>query len=131
MSTPGCANICLDVERMRKTPCRRTWYQRLRTRLGGRTEAGFMWTWIFVAIAALVVVPYALGWLLPAEYSSSGSLDIPAPPDAVWRALNDYERHPMTGSARRRTESLDVGPTGPVWREDMGSSIVTVRTTAA
>ena len=56
---------------------------------------------------------------------------MPAPPDDVWRAHNEYERHSKPGSARRRAEPIDAQGPGPAWREDMGSSVVTVRTVEA
>lgn len=90
-----------------------------------------MWIWIAAAVGVVFGLPLVIGLLLPKRFGSTVTRELPYPPEDVWRALNDYERHPMTGSSRRRTERIgDVGP-GSAWREDMGTSVVTVRTAAA
>lgn len=90
-----------------------------------------MWMWIAAGVGALVGLPLVIGRMLPKQYGSTVTRELPYPPDDVWRALNDYERHPMTGSSRRRTEPLADTGAGSTWREDMGSSVITVRTAAA
>jgi uncharacterized protein YndB with AHSA1/START domain len=90
-----------------------------------------MWWWIAGGLAALVATPMVVGWLLPKRYRNGVVRELPAPPEEVFRALLDFDRHPMTGSMRRRTETIAAEGTRQSWREDMGNSVVTVRTVDA
>jgi hypothetical protein len=69
-----------------------------------------------------------VGSLLPASYQAKGRLDVELPPEAVWRLVSDFEKHPMAAKMARRVERLPDEAGLAVWKEDLGSSTVTVRT---
>lgn len=91
-----------------------------------------MWLWIALGgLAGLVVVVVVVGLCLPEVYRAKGRLDVELPPEAVWELVADFERHPLSATMARGVERLPDEAAGPAWREDIGSSTITVRTVEA
>ncbi len=82
---------------------------------------------ILGGLIGLVLVLFAIGWMLPAHYSSGASAVLPAPPEAVWGMLIDHERTPCSSHMCKGIERLPDQNGAPCWREDIGSSAITVR----
>ncbi len=84
-----------------------------------------------LALAALVAVIVAVGFLLPERYEGAASYTYDAPPEDVWTALMDYERHPMTGHMARGFEALPEANGQLTWIEEMQGERITVTTIEA
>ena len=81
------------------------------------------------AVAAVVVVPIITGLLLPERYLGQLNVVFPKPPDDVWTALADFEKHPMTGKMMKSVEKLPDENGLKTWIEDMGhGEKITVKT---
>src|SRR5205085_241578 len=90
------------------------------------------WPWIVLAVLALLLVaPFVVGSFLPERYEGHVCLTLRQAPEEVWAALSDYEKHPVTGSMRQKTEKLPDENGLPAWVEDLGSTRITVTTTEA
>jgi hypothetical protein len=74
---------------------------------------------------------YGIGLALPHDFAAHAVVDLPAPPPAVWAALQDYRRLPISGAACQGTTALPASPRQPAWQEAMGESTATITTVAA
>jgi hypothetical protein len=87
--------------------------------------------WIGLGVlVALAAVSALAGLALPREHRSAVEAKFSQPSPAVWAALADYRRHPVSGPMARKVEPIEEGPL-PSWREDLGRTVVTVRTVEA
>jgi len=89
--------------------------------------------WLIVALSLPVVAVLAvaaIGSLLPKEFAGRAEAVFPRPPEAVFAAIADFERHPMSSTLARKVERLAGEGARPAWRESLGSSTVEVRTVA-
>lgn len=86
------------------------------------------WAIVLLSIAALFISMRIIGTLLPAEFRASVSVSTRAKPEAVWNALIDYHRHPMSAKMCRGIEDLPDVNGLPSWRENIGHSHVRVET---
>ena len=86
--------------------------------------------WIALGLLALVLAtPIVVGLFLPERYEGSTVASFAEPPEEVWRALMDYESHPMTGRMGKSFERLADHQGMPSWTEDMGrGEVITVTT---
>jgi hypothetical protein len=90
--------------------------------------------WLGIALGGLVglvIVVFVVGSLLPSVYAAKGRLDVALPPQDVWRLVSDFEKHPLAAKMARSVERLPDEDGRAVWKEDLGSSVVTVRTVEA
>ena len=86
--------------------------------------------WLTITIAALVVVPVVVGYLMPVRYEGHTVVRLDKSVHEVWEALQDVEAHPMTGKMMKSVETLPPVDGLPAWQEDMGhGEIITVSTT--
>jgi uncharacterized protein YndB with AHSA1/START domain len=72
---------------------------------------------LLAAVAGLVVLVVLTGMLLPREHTARSHASIPAPPDAVWRALTDVESFPSWRRDVSRVEPLPPSNGRRMWRE--------------
>lgn len=86
---------------------------------------------ILGGLAALVLLVFAVGFMLPERYHAAVSVTLTSPPEKVWAAVSDYETHPMTVALRKSTQKQPDEGGLPVWVEDLGATKVTVRTVSA
>lgn len=90
--------------------------------------------WLIILGAALILIVvlvggvFAVGSRLDKQIMSSVSVTFDHPVETVWEGIADYERNPVSGAMRRETISLPDEETGPVWKEDISNSVITVRT---
>ncbi len=83
----------------------------------------------FIALILLVVGGvFAIGSVLDEKVTSSVTMTFEQSPDIVWAAIVDNESNPVSGAMRRKTVALPNEETGPAWQEDIGSSVITIRT---
>lgn len=90
-----------------------------------------VWT-LLGSLAILIAFIVLIGMLLPERYEGRSQVTLAKPPEEVWEALLDYQRHPMTGKMSKgiADESEENGL--PIWVEDMGhGERIQVRTIAA
>ena len=76
--------------------------------------------WIGGAIVALLLLPVVVGMFLPKEFAARVRVRLKQPPEAVWAALADYRKLPMSGAMCRGVEELPQEGRQPAWREDIG-----------
>lgn len=89
-----------------------------------------LFIWIVLGLIGLVVLVVAIGFSLPERFTGSSSVMLAAPAEAVWEALHDVHKHPMTGKMMRSIETQPDRDGLPVWVEDMGhGERITVTTT--
>ncbi len=80
-------------------------------------------------VAAVIVVPMITGLLLPERYLGQLKVVFHKPPEDVWAALADIEKHPMTGKMMKDVDKLADENGLAVWVEDMGhGEKITVKT---
>lgn len=87
-------------------------------------------TWILGIVGGLlllIVIGLVVGHLMSPEYSGRASRRIEAPPEVVFAALMDPEACPQSGSMCRGVV-IEKGGDLPGWTEDLGNTVVTVRT---
>lgn len=77
-----------------------------------------------VAVVVLLLLPGAVGMLLPVAHSARARAHIPAPPVEVWSVITDFSAHPTWRPDIERTEPLGERGGLPAWREvsDMGAT---------
>ena len=80
-----------------------------------------IYVWIALGLVALlVVIPVVIGCFLPERYEGQIQVLLPRSPQEVWDALNEIEKHPMTGKMMRSVEQIPDNDGMPAWIEDMG-----------
>lgn len=85
--------------------------------------------WIPIGLVVLlVIVPFGIGALLPSEFEVQAQAHLDVPPERVWAALNDHARAPFSAGMCRATMPANSTNGLPAWREDIGSSVILVRT---
>lgn len=84
-------------------------------------------------IAALMLAPFGVGSLLPAEYEGRATRSFAVPPEVLWAAATDPVEHPIGGRIVSRVEEL-AGESGEpalcTWREVMGNTWMDARVVA-
>lgn len=87
---------------------------------------------IFVGVLVVAAItPFIVGRFLPKEFTGRAERTLRQPPDAVWAALRDFQKNPLAAGVCRKVEPLGVTGGLASWREDLGSSRVTVTTVEA
>lgn len=86
---------------------------------------------ILGSLVTLLLLVFAVGFMLPERYDDKISVTFASSPEKVWAAVSDYESHPMTGAQRKGTEKQPDQGGLPVWVEDLGATRITVRTLSA
>ncbi len=79
-------------------------------------------------IGLLLVAVVVIGLSMPERYAGRSEVTYAKPAEAVWDALLDYDKHPMTGKMKRSVRTHPSKYDMPAWVEDMGSDAVTVET---
>jgi hypothetical protein len=88
-----------------------------------------LWLWIALGIVLLVISsPYWIGAFLGDEYSGHARAVFSAPPEVVWKAVEDYRSHPLGGSAAHTVGELPTGGELPAWIEDHSGRSIRVTT---
>lgn len=87
--------------------------------------------WIGIAIVALIALVMVGGMFLPDRYDARVVMKLNKPPEAVWAAVMDYQKHPISGAMRKATQKLPDENGLPVWIEDMGDTRLRVQVVAA
>jgi hypothetical protein len=91
-----------------------------------------LWLYIILSVVgsfiALFLLASIVGRFLPERYAASVTLLLDKKPDKVWTAINDYQSNPVTGRMRKKTEPLPNSNGLPAWKENIGSSTISVTT---
>lgn len=83
---------------------------------------------LFLLAVAVVVI----GLFLPESYAGRSQMVYPGTTDDVWEALQDYNKHPMTGKMKKSVAAQPSENDLPVWTEEMRhGELITVKTVAA
>jgi uncharacterized protein YndB with AHSA1/START domain len=91
----------------------------------------FLWVLLWI-VATLIVASQLIGHFLPERFEGRAHADFDAAPAEVWQALQDVDRHPMTGRMKQAVERLPDEHGLPCWVEDMGhGERITVKTVTA
>ena len=87
------------------------------------------WTAIIVGIiVALVATVIVIGYLLPVGHVASRAIDLPAPPDSVWRAITEFEAMPRWRPDVSSVATLPPADGRPRWRESGSNGTITYET---
>lgn len=84
-----------------------------------------------IIVLSLIVLVFLIGSLLPEYFESEVKLTINRPPEEVWAATQNFERHPIGGRMTKRVERQPDENGLPVWVEDLGETKLHVTTLAA
>ena len=89
--------------------------------------------WIaLLGLAVLIAAVVVIGLLMPERYVGRSRVEYAKSAELVWDALQDYERHPMTGKMKKSVEQQASKNELPAWIEDMGhGERIRVETVAA
>ncbi len=80
-------------------------------------------------LLGLIVIAGIAGMFLAPEFSGEARITLGKPPEEVWQAINDYKRLPVSSAQSQRVEELPAEGGLPAWKEDIGSTTLTFRTT--
>lgn len=80
---------------------------------------------------ALIVGVFVIGFFLPETYRAQVQFNIARPPEEVWAAVADYQKHPMGGAMRKGTQPLPDINGLPAWTEDLGDTRLRIETREA
>ena len=86
---------------------------------------------LFALPIGLLLLPLLLGMISPEEYTATVTGVIDAPPEEVFRRIEDVEENPGSGAMARSVEMLpeDEWEEGQrAWIEDIGSTRIRVQT---
>jgi len=89
---------------------------------------------LFLVPLGLLLLPLILGLFSPEDYSATVTGVIDAPPDEVFRRIEDIESNPGSGAMARSVELLpeEEWENGRrAWIEDLGSTRIRVQTVEA
>lgn len=84
-----------------------------------------------LVLVALALLPFVVGLFLPESYDARIQFTLSRPPEDVWAAISNPEKHPMTGQMMKQVTRRPDENGLPVWVEDMGSSQITVKVVEA
>ena len=77
--------------------------------------------WIaLLALAVLIAAVVVIGLMMPERYQGRSRAVYAKNVEQVWDALQDYERHPMTGRMKKSVQEQASKNDLPAWIEDMG-----------
>ncbi len=82
-------------------------------------------------LLGLIVVAGVVGNFLAPDFSGEARIILNKPPEAIWAALNNHHKLPISGEQCQRVEDLPPENGLAVWREDIGASILTIRVVEA
>lgn len=87
---------------------------------------------VLMVVLGVVFLPTALvllvGAALPAHFRGQAEVRVPLGADDTWEALGDVEAHPHGADQCREVQGIYGEGPSLCWREDIGSSLVTVQT---
>jgi hypothetical protein len=83
---------------------------------------------VLLLLVLLVGGLFVTGSMLDEQVKSSVTMEFPHAREVVWSAIQDYETHPVSAAMRQETIPLPDEPDAPAWQEDIGSTVITVRT---
>ncbi|MHC4953431.1 MAG: SRPBCC family protein [Planctomycetota bacterium] len=89
---------------------------------------------LFLVPFLLILLPVLLGLVSPESYEATVEAEIDAPPDTVFRMLEDVSSNPGSGAMTKSVETLprEEWQHGlPAWIEDLGSTRIRVQTVQA
>ena len=84
--------------------------------------------WSGVTLAVLFALFIVTGYFVPKSYTGAAQLMVTKSPEAVWEALQDYEKFPIATNPKIKVSRLPDQKGLPVWQEDMGHTKITVIT---
>lgn len=76
--------------------------------------------WVLIGIAVvggLIALVAAIGAFVPRTHVATRSMRLAQPPDSVWSALTDFERHPSWRTSLKAIERAPDREGHPVWVE--------------
>lgn len=85
--------------------------------------------WTLGGIAALVVIVFGVGLLLPVDHTASVSRVVEGTPEEVWAVITDVEEFATWRTDVDRAERLETREGWPVWREEGASGSLTLEVT--
>lgn len=86
-----------------------------------------IWAWILGILAAIAAVPviiYLIGALLPPEFRAEVTALIGAPRERVFKDILDIRRFPVSGTMMKARGDLPPQDGKPAWKEHIGMSEV-------
>ena len=88
-----------------------------------------LFLWILLGLVLLfVVVPVVVGLFLGDDFHGQVRVVFDRPQEQVWAALQDFARHPLSGSMCREASALEDHEQQPAWLEDLGKTQLVVCT---
>ena len=82
-------------------------------------------------LVGFAVLVFVVGSFLPDRYDARVVMKLNKTPEAVWAAVMDYQKHPISGAMRKNTQKLPDENGLPVWIEDMGETRLRIQVVAA
>jgi hypothetical protein len=88
---------------------------------------------VLIAVVVLLLMLlvgglFVTGSMLDERVESSVTMAFPHDPAVVWSAIQDYETNPVSATMRQETIVIPDASNAPAWKEDIGSTVITVQT---
>jgi len=80
------------------------------------------------ALLGLLIIAFIVGCCLPERYEAEVTAFIPSSPQAVWDAICNYERNPLSGRHTKEVLQQESDNGLPSWREKVGKALLSVQT---
>jgi Polyketide cyclase / dehydrase and lipid transport len=84
--------------------------------------------WIFVALAAFLILVTLIGYLLPKEHTATREARFHQPPDAVWKAITNIDEMPTWRQGLKSVKRLPDVNDLPTWQEESESGTMRYET---
>lgn len=90
------------------------------------------WLWVALGLVLLsFLTVWLVGFFMPSEYHGAARVTLNQTPQAVWAAIADVEKHPVSASLAKEVKILPPDGERPTWLEELGNSTITVTTVAS
>lgn len=86
---------------------------------------------LYIGLGVVVGIPMMMlivGLFLPERFEARVAVTLDRGAQDVWAALMDYQANPVSGKMRKKSEPLPDVNGLSAWKEDIGSSQITVTT---
>ena len=84
--------------------------------------------WIFTALAGILILITAIGWLLPKQHTVTREARFHQPPEVLWKTITDIDAMPSWRQGLKSVKRLPDHNGLPAWVETLDSGTIPFET---